>query len=59
MVDWPSGSPGIFPVGHSTMWTGPLRNIYIYIIIVVNVRVLPLANMNGPGRRPFLILIHT
>ncbi len=27
MVDWPSGVPGVFPVGRCTMWAGPLRNI--------------------------------
>ncbi len=27
VVDWPSGAPGVFPVGRCTMWAGPLRNI--------------------------------
>ncbi len=40
VADWPSGAPGVFPVGRCTMWAGPLRNIYIYKKwIVVNVRI--------------------
>ncbi len=47
MADWPSGAPGVFPVGRCTMWAGPLRNIYKKWI-VVNVRILSTAQTNDP-----------
>ncbi len=28
VVGWPSGAAGVFLVGCSKMWAGPLRNIY-------------------------------
>ncbi len=34
VADWPSGAPGVFPVGRCTMWAGPFRNTYIKWIVV-------------------------
>ncbi len=33
VADWPSGAPGVFPVGRCTMWAGSSRKYKEWIIV--------------------------
>ncbi len=56
VADWPSGAPGVFPLGRCTMWVGSLRNIYIKKMDCSKCTyILPSALTNGPGHAAHFI----
>ncbi len=54
VADWPSGAPGVFPVGRCTMWAGPLCKYKEWIIVNVGyvAYTCPSAQTNGQRSQP-------